>query len=460
MTLLVLGISHQTAPIAVLDGLALSTQDAAGLARQAVQSRNVSEAMVLATCNRLEIVADVDRFHASTDYLLDHFAKAVGQPRAQLSDLVHVHYGQRAANYIFEVAAGLQSMVLGEQQIVGQVRTALRTAQELGTASRRLNAVTQAALRSAKRVHAETDIDRQGSSVVSVGLSAVEPHLPGGLSRARVLLVGAGAMSSLAAATLAARGVGSITIVNRSEESAARLVETYGGRAATLAALPDELAQADLVICGTGSADVIVTERVFRQARIGTQPVCVLDLAMPHDSDPELALLPGVTRLDLSDLAAQPAAAASQEDLDRAREVVAEDLTAYLNVEAARRLDPLVVSLRARAGEVVAEELARLRMRVDGLTAQQWEQVEAAMNRATATLLHAPTVRVKELAAEPEGQQYANALHSLFDLPGEVVSIVSGDLTEPGEAMAEDSVSAGSTGSAEGEDGARPGWGS
>ncbi len=429
MTLLVLGVTHHTAPMAVLDDLALTASDADRLAADAVQSPAVAEAMVLATCNRLELVADVERFHASADHLADILAKAVGSTRDALVPHLHVHYGQRAARHVFDVAAGLDSLVVGEQQIIGQVRAALRAGQDGGTAGPRLNAVGQAALRAAKRVHTETGIDRRGASVVSVALrAAAEGDLPP-WPRVRALVVGAGAMSSLAVATLADLGVGSLTITNRTPERAERLAALHGGRTVGLAALPQALAASDIIVTCTGSIDLVLPLALVAEARARVaDPLTVVDLALPHDTDPDLSSLPGVRRIGLADLGDRPESQASAEDVAAARMIVDDALAAYLAAEAARRVDPLVVSLRARASAVVDDEARRLRGRLPGMADTQWREVEAALRRTAAALLHTPTVRVKELAADPEGQRYADALHSLFDLPVAVVDLVGGDV--------------------------------
>ena len=427
MTLLVLGITHHTAPLSVLDDLALTAEDSADLAAAAVRSPNVTEAMVLATCNRLEIVADVIAFHASAQDLAEDLAKAVGLPRNDLLPHLQISYSDKAARHLYEVAAGLDSMVVGEQQIIGQVRSALRSAQDSGTAARRLNAVTQAALRAAKRIHTETGIDRQGASIVSVGLQAAADAMPGQWSDRRVVVLGAGAMSSLAVATLSQFGVGELTVLNRSVAKAQDLAASYGATAGDLGSLADEIGTADLLVTCTGSTDLVVRVDDVAAARgLGADPLTVLDLALPHDSDPGIAHLPGVTRLTLADLGKRPEAAAGAVDVAAARRLLEEELAEYLTAEERRRLDPLVVSLRGRAGEFVEAEANRLRARLPHLSADEHEEIENGLRRAVNALLHTPTVRVKELAGEPDGHRYADALHSLFDLPSSVIEALGG----------------------------------
>ena len=429
MTLLAIGVTHHSAPLQVLDALAVDPDGLGALPADAVRSPSVSEAMVLATCNRLELLADVTAFHTSTQDLADLLAKALGTNRHDLLPHLHLSYGEQAARHLFEVTAGLDSLVVGEQQIVGQVRGALAQAQEAGTAGRRLNGVTQAALRGAKRVHTETGIDRHGASVVSVGLHAAAEQLAKPLPRASVVVVGAGAMASLAVATLAQSGVDDLTVVNRTPDRARSVAEPMRARVAGLDELPSLSGTADLIITCTGSTDIILSAADVARARAGAaalHPLTVLDLAMPHDSDPALADQPGVTRIALADLVDRPGTAAAEGDLVAARRIIEEELAQYAADEARRRLDPLVVSLRARAGEYVAQEADRVRARLPHLSPQELAEVENALRRAVNALLHTPTTRVRELASDPDGERLAAALHSLFDLPAATIESLRG----------------------------------
>lgn len=418
MTLLVLGVNHRSAPLRVLDELTVDPADLAALPVDAARLPSVSEAMVLSTCNRLEIFADVATFHASSRDLADLLAKAMGSNRDELLPHMSISYDEAAVRHIFEVAAGLDSLVVGEQQIVGQVRAALAAAQEAGTAAKRLNSVLQAALRTAKRVHTQTEISRHGASVVSVGLAAARDELAGDLAPARVLVVGAGAMASLTVSTLHNAGVRDLTVLNRSPGRAASLAAPVGAAVAALSELPERVAAADLIVTCTGSTDLILRRDEVAAARgQDERPLVVLDLALPHDTDPELSELPGITRISLVDLVDRPEAMAGAHDLAQARQVLTDELAAFTADEARRRLDPLVVSLRARAGEYVEAEADRVRARMPHLSAEDLAEVENALRRAVNGLLHTPTVRVQELANDPQGHRFADALHSLFDLP-------------------------------------------
>ena len=305
MTLLVVGINHRSAPLRVLDEVGLSHDDADGLAADLAASEVVAEALVLATCNRVEVYADVTRFHPAVTTVADLMAKWTGTDRGTLIEHSYVHFDSAAVAHLFSVASGLDSMVVGEAQILGQVRASLGRGQDSGTAGRVLNGVGQQALRVGKRVHAETGIDRSGVSVVSVALDAAEEVL-GDLADRRVLLVGAGSMGALAASTLAARGARAVLVANRTTTAAQRVAAVIpGGRAVDLTDLPETLAQVDLAILCTGAQDSVVELPTVIAARQGVpagQALVLLDLALPHDVAPEVGDLPGVTLIDLATL--------------------------------------------------------------------------------------------------------------------------------------------------------------
>ena len=431
MTLLVVGLSHRTAPVTLLDRAAVTAEAVPGLLRDLAASPHVAESMVVTTCNRVEVYADISRFHGALDDVTDVLCKATGVPRDELTPHLFVHYDDRAVAHLFGMASGLDSMVVGESQVLGQVRLALRAAQDAETAGRAVNEAAQAALRVGKRVHSTTGIDRAGQSVVSVALAAAGDLL-GTLAGSRVLVLGAGSMSALVLATLGREGVTDVVVANRTLERAEHLAADHGGRAVPLADLPEVLPEADLVVACTGAAGVVLDEALVAGAMAARpeRPLVVVDLAMPHDTDPAIADLPGVARLDLEAVAARPGSQASAADVDTARAIVAEEAAAFLAAAAAARVEPVVVSLRARADQVVDVELERLRTRLPGLDEVALAEVQRSVRRAVQALLHTPTVRMKELAAEPDGTRYATALHALFDLDPSAVAAL-GAAPEP-----------------------------
>ena len=429
MSLLAVGISHQTAPVALLEQFALAPDDRVKALHELVESDHVSEALVLATCNRVEVFAEVDRFHGGVTDVGRVLARQAGATVEELSPYVTVHYEDQAVAHLFTVAAGLDSMVVGETQVLGQLRAAYALAREEGTVGRALHPVAQRALRVGKRVHSETGIDKAGASLVSVALDRAEARI-GSLAGRPVLVVGAGSMGALAATTLARRGA-DVVVSSRTEVSAQRLAETVGGRPAPMDRMAEELAAADVLLTCTGATGLVVGTDVVSaamSARSGAgrddRPLVVVDLALPRDVDPGVAALPGVHVVDLALLQGERAAAdgtaatspVAADDINSAR-VMIEAETALLRAERrAAEVGPTVSALRSQAAEVVDAELLRLAGRLPDLDARARAEIARTVRRVVDKLLHEPTVRVKELAATPGGTDYAGALRALFGL--------------------------------------------
>jgi glutamyl-tRNA reductase len=405
-SILVVGLSHRSAPVTLLERAAVSADDLVKLLHDVHQSASVDGAVVVSTCNRVEVYADVDKFHAGVSSVSELLSRHSGVPLEELSRHLYVHYEERAVQHIFSVACGLDSMVVGEGQIAGQLRTALKLAQANGTVDRALNEVVQQALRVGKRARNETGIDRAGASLVSVGLSRA-----GSLTGRKALVVGAGSMSSLAVATLAREGIGEVVIANRTHERGVRLARTaeVPARAIKLSDLRNAVAEADLVVSCTGSTGLVITPDMV------DGPVFLLDLALPHDVDRAVRDIPGVTLVDLDDLREADEAPA-EADTEAVRRIVAEEVQAFQLGLVAATVAPTVVALRSKAAEVVDAELGRLGGRLPGLDDKAREEIAHTVRRVVDKLLHAPTVRVKELAASPGGDTYTEALRELFDL--------------------------------------------
>ena len=418
MSELVVGLSYRTAPLAFLERVTLGTAGARALETELVRRPHVAEAVVLSTCNRLEVYADVSKFHGGVDDVCEALAAAVGVDVAELTEHLYVHYETAAVAHLFSVACGLESMAVGEQQILGQVRSALRAGQTGGSAGRVLSGLLQRALHVGKRAHTETGLDRAGRSLVEAGLDTAAAVV-GPLPDAQVLVVGAGTMSGLAVATLQRAGVRHLTLANRTRERALRLAEPAGARVVDLDELPAALAAADLVVSCTGAVGHVLTAAQVAAAsavRDG-RPQVYVDLALPRDVDPAAAGVPGVRVVDLEALGRDLAAAGGVgQELEQARAIVAQEVAAYLTAQRAQAVAPTVVALRARARAVVEAELARLEARVGDLDPVVRGELERTVHRVVEKLLHTPTVRVKELAAAPGGGAYADALRELFDL--------------------------------------------
>jgi glutamyl-tRNA reductase len=427
VSIVVLGISHRSAPIALLEAVALDPARAAALAIAVRSGENVNETLVLATCNRVEVYADVVTFHGAVAEIGDALAEASGVPLAELREHLYVHYEDRAVAHVFSVACGLESMAVGEGQILGQLRAALRSAQKRGQAGGVLSALFQQALRVGKRAHTETGIDRVSVSLVEAGLRRASDLL-GPLADTRVLVVGAGSMSSLAATTVSRLGSAELVIINRTLAKAERLAASTGGRALPMSDLEAALCQADLVISCTGAlGHVITAETLVAADTRASGPRMFMDLGLPRNVAPDVADLPdehvvGLAELDeiLSDDGRHAPHVKAVGDL-----VIAE-VAAYLVSRREQEVAPTVALLRSRAADVVAAEMTRLDQHLpDDLSEDARGEIHLAVHRVVNKLLHTPTVRFQTLAAGGQGGDYALALRQLFDLDPHEVAAVS-----------------------------------
>jgi glutamyl-tRNA reductase len=417
MSLLAVGLSHRTAPLAVMERAAVGADDLPKLLDELLGRENVAEALLLSTCNRVEVYAVVDSFHGGLADVSAVLARHGGWDVDDLADHLFVHYEGSAVEHLFLVAAGMDSMVVGEAQILGQLRAAYATARELDTAGRVLHELAQQALRVGKRAHAETGIDAAGASVVSEALADGALAL-GGLRGRRALIVGAGSLAALAATELRRSGIAEIVIANRTSDTAHRLAGTVAAagtpaRAVGVDAVPAELAAADIVITCTGALDTVVTMSMVAAV---PRPLVICDLALPRDVEPAVRALPGVTLIDLEDLADRLRRAEAGTSVEAARTLVAAEVRRYLAAQRSAEVTPTVTALRRHASEVADAELLRLGARLPELPAEVRAELSWTVHRVVDTLLHTPTVRVKQLAEGPAGSSYAQALRELFAL--------------------------------------------
>ena len=426
MSVLVVGLSHRSAPVELLERAAINADHVPKALHELLEGQSVVEALVLSTCNRVEVYAHVTRFHGGVQEVSDLLARLSGVPLEELSDHLYVHYEERAVQHLFSVASGLDSMVVGEGQILGQLRGAFRVAQEEGAIARVLGELLRHSLRVGKRVRTETEVGRAGASLVGVGLRIAEAALGPLGPHLSALVVGAGAMGALTGTTLRREGVERIAVANRTPDRAARLAETLGGTTASLDALADAIAEADVVVSSTGATGLVVERAQVAEAmaRRPDRPLFVLDLALPRDVDPGVRDVPNVRLADLDALRAVLDTEPTGADLDECRRIVADEVAVFLGWQRAMRVAPTVVALRNKADEVIAAELERLGARVD-LDGGHRAEVEQTVRRVVEKLLHAPTVRVKELAEAPGGDHYAEALRELFGLDPQVPEAVT-----------------------------------
>jgi glutamyl-tRNA reductase len=446
VSVLLFGVSHRSAPVSVLERLATDEPDQFKLVQQLLQSPLVTEVMMLSTCNRVEVYAVVDAFHGGLSAIGAVLAEHSGLTMGELTKHAYVRYSEAAVEHLFAVTSGLDSAVVGEQQVLGQVRRAYAAAEAHQTVGRVLHDLAQRALAVGKRVHSETSIDAAGASVVSVALDIAARRLAAsgsaagrlsGLDGRSAVVIGAGSMGALSAAHLVRAVVRHIHVVNRSLPRAQRLAQSIAeqgvsAQARTLDDLPAALAGADLVISCTGAVRPVVSLADVHHALAASTrdelaaPLVLCDLGMPRDIDPAVAGLPGVAVVDMERVQREPSARAAAADAEAARLIVADEVAAYLAGQRMAEVTPTVTALRQRAADVVEAELLRLENRLPGLAADQRDEVARTVRRVVDKLLHAPTVRVKQLAGGPGGDAYAEALRELFELDPHAVDAVAG----------------------------------
>jgi glutamyl-tRNA reductase len=436
MSLVVVGLSHRSAPVEVLERVAVPAADAGKVLAQLLEREHVAEALVLSTCNRVEVYAVVTAFHGGLADITDVLAGESAVALDELSDHLYVHYAAAGVEHLFSVAAGLDSMVVGEPQILGQLRAAYAGAEQAGSVGRTLHEVVQQALRVGKRVHAETGIDAAGASVVSEALAAAAAEFAaagdGGLAGRRVLVLGAGSMGGLAAAALRRAAVAEIVVANRTRVSAQRLValceaEGIPARAIGLDGVTAALADVDLVMCCTGATGAVLSvDQITRVAAARRHPLVVCDLGLPRNVEPGVGEVPGVTLLDLSTVGQRLENQSSgSHAVSAAHGLIAQEVRDFLAAQRAAEVTPTVAALRKRAAEVVDAELLRMDGRLPGLDAAVRDELARTVRRVVDKLLHAPTVRVKQLAETGGGEAYADALRELFELDPQAAAAIA-----------------------------------
>lgn len=416
MSVLVFGLNYRTAPVGLLERVAVAPEDIPKALTSLTQREHVREAVVLSTCNRVEVYAYVSRFHGGKADLRNFFTEWGGVATEDFADLAYDYYDDQAARHLFAVTAGLDSMVVGERQIQLQVKQAFRDAEAEGTAGRMLSSMFRRALGVGKRARQETGISAGASSMVDVGLEAAR-HVLDDLDGRTVLVVGAGKMGGMAADRLS--GVaGRILVANRTSEKAERLAAKVGGEVVAPGALATGIADADLVLCSTGASTPVVDYDTVRQAT-GTRaerPLVLVDLAVPRDVDAACSGIPGVTVLDIDAIRTVTDIGQTGAEVAKGRALVDAEAQRFAEWSRSVRVEPTIAALRARAETVRVGETERLRGRLSDLDERQRAAVDALTKGIVNTLLHDPTVRLKAEAHRGD-DLHAAALRELFDLP-------------------------------------------
>lgn len=419
MPILTLGISFRRAPIELLERLAFVDDDLTKAYRHAANFDALDETVILSTCNRVEVYASTPSFHAGFLALKRLLTEPRGVAADELADPLYSHWERDAAEHLFAVAAGLDSMVLGETQIHAQVREALRRAESEGAAGPSVTGLFHAATRAGRRVRQETSLGDAPDAFVALGADAAREAL-GGLAGRDAVLVGAGQMASLAVKHLRRQGVGPVRILNRSLQHARALAERTNAEPGDLGALPDALRHADIVICATGAAGIVVREDIVRDAcsaRAG-RPLVLVDLAVPRDVEPSAGSIEAVRLIDVSALRERLADVNEETaaTIARAHEIVSEEVGRYVVRRRADALSPLIRAMRRRGDQIVGAELRRHATRLTELTPDERAAVESLARGIVAKLLHDPIVGLKE-RTDPDTQKlHARVLTELLGL--------------------------------------------
>ena len=419
MSLIVVGLNHRTAPVDLLERMTVPEDELAKVLHDLSAREHLLEVVVLSTCNRVEVYARCTHFHPAVGDVSAFLSEHSGAAPEDFADLLYTYYDDAAVAHLFAVAAGLDSMIVGESEILGQVREAWQAAVREGTAPQ-LTGLFRHAVESGKRVRTETGIGRHPVSIPSAAVTVAAEHL-GSFDGAKVLVVGAGQMGTGLASTLHSRGVDRVWIANRTLERAEQAAARIGAEAIPLSEIADTLVDADVLLSSTASAQVLIERSTIEMVMAcrGGRPLLVVDVALPRDVDPGVREVNDVTLLDLDDLKdyAQRSAERRRREITKVREILAAEIERYRADRTGRQVAPLVTSLRELGERVRTGEIARFRAKLDGLDPDQRAVVEALTEGIVNKLLHEPTVRVKDAAGTPRGYYYADALAALFDLP-------------------------------------------
>jgi glutamyl-tRNA reductase len=414
--IVVVGLNHETAPVAVREALAFPKDRLAEALAHVREETGLEEAMILSTCNRVEVYGRAPE--PSLDAVAAFVARFHGKTADEIAPHLYRLEGDPAIRHAFRVAASLDSMVMGEPQILGQVKEAYEAAEKAGCLGSVMNALRNRAVAAAKRARTETAIGRNAVSVSHVAVELAR-KIFGSLRERRVLLVGAGKMSELAARQMVQDGALASVLGGRTFERAEQLAAALGGRAAPFESLRDELARADIVISGTGAPGVVIhrADVEAAQAARRSRPLFVIDIAVPRDVAEDAGKVPGVFLYDLDDVkkVAEANLRERKKEAAAAEAILEEEVREFLEWRRSLEVVPLLVELRRRADEIRRAEVDKARKRLGPLTPEQESALEAATSAIVNKLLHAPTVELKQMAGDGR-PEHVSLVRRLFGL--------------------------------------------
>ncbi len=390
----------------------VSVEDMPKALAELESAENLSEAVVLSTCNRVEVYAFAERFHGGYHDVREFICRHTGLAPECIADHLYALHDTDAVAHLFAIAAGLDSAVIGEHEILGQVRSAWEQARQYGTVGSVLEPLFRHAVECGKRARTETAFGRGKPSVPRAAVALAHESL-GGLHDRRVLIVGAGDMAEAVARSLMRFGAPKVMVTNRTSQRAERLAASIGGQAVPFKAIHSVLGTVDLVITTTGAPKDVLD----RQALTG-QELTIVDIAVPRDVDPAAAELAGIELFDMDTVKdfVKRSNHERQGVVADVESIVEQEVARYEAVASARAIAPLVAQLHERGDEIVAHELERFRARLVGLDPAERAAVEALARGVAKKLLRSPTVRVKAAAGKARGERLAEAVRDLFDL--------------------------------------------
>ncbi len=419
MPVVVIGLNHRTAPLGVLEEMSIDARALDKTLHALLSAEHLSEAVVLSTCNRTEVYAVAEKFHGGYADIRAVLAELAFLDAEDFADHLYVHHDNAAVSHLFQVVSGLDSAVLGEHEIQGQVKSAWEAAQTAGAVGPALNLLFRHALEAGKRVRHETAIGQGTASVSYSAVALADAHLDG-LAGKRAIVLGAGEMGASMAASLADADVADLVIANRTFDKAKAVAKGLDARAVRFADVTTELVDADVLLTSTGAASVLLhrDETATVVERRGGRPLLLVDIAVPRDIDPQVAELPGVTVLDMDDLSrfAEAGLAERRKEVEVVRALLDDELERYIAATSARAVAPVIVALRTEAEAIRTTEVDRALSRLDGLDDAQRAAVDASTQSIVAKLFHSPTVALRDAAGTAKGDRLVQALRDLFDI--------------------------------------------
>jgi glutamyl-tRNA reductase len=422
MSIVVVGLNHKTSPISLLERLAISDEQHAKALGELMHHEHVTEGAILSTCNRVEVYASVTKFHPGAQALRNFLSEFCHVAPEDFSDHLYTYFDEGAVAHLFRVAASVDSLIVGESEILGQVRKSIAFAEEEGIVGRNLRRAFSQALTVGKRARAETDIARNPVSVSSAAVELARRTFPEQtLEDKKVVIVGAGKMGRLAVQSLQAAGAKQTTIVNRNEDRAQSLADAYGVQTRTFGDLLDVLADADIVICSTTAPGKVLdytTARAAMERRDRPEALFIVDIAVPRDVDSSVAEIDNVVLRDIEDLRAlvDNNMGGRIGEISKVEDIIATELERFTRWERALEIAPAIARLVDRSEAVRSSELERFKGQLGDLTTEQREAIDQVTRRIVNKILHAPISKSREIASSTQGHVYLEALYELFEL--------------------------------------------